>query len=248
LRLGAVYCNKRRVRADRPLRKGEYLRVHIEPKRYPLPKLDWRSLIVAATPEFLVVNKPPGVPMHAMLDNEVENLLYQLRQSGYPELWVTQRLDNDTEGLCVLARTKTFQAEFNERLRNRDLEKHYRAWVEGTPSLGPWIHYMKPTPWAPKELASEPSTGWARCELIVETAAVLPQNPAWREVEVRLVTGRTHQIRAQLSHEGHPVVGDSLYGKADGGPLRLQSAKLAFHFRGKRLEFTLARPTAWDQP
>ncbi|MEZ4752386.1 MAG: RNA pseudouridine synthase [Bdellovibrionota bacterium] len=245
LRLGAIYCNKRRVRADRSLRKGEYLRVHIEPKRYPLPDIDWKSCVVESTRDFLVVNKPRGVPMHAMLDNEVENLLYQLRQNGYPELWVTQRLDNDTQGLCILARTKAFQAEFNELLRSRDLEKRYRACVWGKPALGQWTHYMKPTPWAPKEISEKPSTGWARCDLVVEKVESLPNDPQKSEVQVRLLTGRTHQIRVQLAHAGHPVVGDTLYGSKPGPSLHLQAAALAFVWRGKRVEYSLPKPKDW---
>jgi 23S rRNA-/tRNA-specific pseudouridylate synthase len=55
--------------------------VHLKPKRFPVQRVDWHTVIVAAQEEFLVVNKPPGIPVHATLDNQFENVLYQLHRA-----------------------------------------------------------------------------------------------------------------------------------------------------------------------
>jgi 23S rRNA-/tRNA-specific pseudouridylate synthase len=215
LRLGAVYLDKRRVTEDRVLEKGSYLRVHLEPKRFPVSGVDWKSRIVRETPEFLIVNKPAGVPVHASLDNLVDNVLHQLRAVSGEELLVTQRLDVPVAGLLVLARTAGFQRRFNTWLGERKVKKIYRALTERTPTPGHHVHYMEPSERSPKRVTSEETAGWLRCELVVskvqERALGNPPRTFF-DIEIELLTGRTHQIRAQLEALKSPILGDRLYG------------------------------------
>lgn len=248
--LGAVYRNKRRIAGDTALKNGDYLRVHIRPRRFDVSAIVWLKRIVFETPDFLIVDKPCGVPVHATLDNSVENVTEQLSRVIAQRPLVTQRLDILTDGLLLLAKTKQFQSLFNRWLSERKVEKTYRSLVRKGIKPGALIHYMKPDPRAPKEVSLEPKAGWFPCEL--EILKVSPAHsctlgPVW-ELLLRLTTGRTHQIRAQLSQAGSPILGDPLYGErtTPASRMMLQSCHLAFPcpHTGKRLDFSLPSPWA----
>src|SRR5262245_18743207 len=68
---GAVYLERRRTTSDCPVSPGQYVRVHLKPRRFPIDGIDWRKTIVHEDEEFVVVNKPAGIPVHATLDNGV---------------------------------------------------------------------------------------------------------------------------------------------------------------------------------
>lgn len=208
-KLGAIYSDQKRVLKDRLLPKGTYLRLHLQPKRFETAKIDWLSKVVSDTREYLIVNKPAGIPVHASLENREENVLAQMRQAtGYP-LLITQRLDNPVGGLLCFAKTSDFQKHFNSALADREVKKVYRALTTEKPPVGLQTHYMEPTDHPPKRLSLEASVGWAQCLLQIEKVEAFQDR---FDSEITLLTGRTHQIRAQLSALGCPVQGDRLYG------------------------------------
>ena len=211
--IGAVYVDRRRPFVDQFLSPGHYLRVHLRPKRYPADRVGWASVVVHWDPEFVVVNKPPGIPVHATLDNRIENALFQLNSLPGAPFLITQRLDVDVSGLIVFARTPEFQRSFNQLLIERRLRKRYRALVTSPPRPGWHTHYMQPSERMPKTVIEEPRPNWPECVLRVgEATPVGLASAQLFEAEIELKTGRTHQIRAQLSALGSPLVGDSLYG------------------------------------
>jgi 23S rRNA pseudouridine1911/1915/1917 synthase len=250
LKLGAVYSESGRMKNWEDLEKNSpastYIRLHTRPRRFEAPR-DLQSKVIFSHPDFLLVNKPVNLPCHATVDNQVENLLSCLSTELAIPLYITHRLDVGTEGLLTLAKTKKFQSYFNRELHMGRVKKTYQAKVQGH---APWLpgelltHWMKPSPRAPKELSPSPEEGWARCELRIiscEFDASASDRPT-SSVDLELLTGRTHQIRAQLSHQGYPLTGDILYGampSVDGTGFRLRSQSIGFDFENKSWLFQL---------
>ncbi len=238
--LGSIFVNKKRVFIDQPLFPSDYIRVHTHPKRYEVEAIDWRNRVIFEKDNFILINKPTGVPVHATLDNCIENVSYQLsRFLGYP-LFVTQRLDVAVSGLLILAKTPQFQSDFNRYLSLRRVTKHYHALTQFQPKLGIHTHFMEKSPWAPKVLSSESSPNRLQCDLEILSSIQLGNI---FDSCIHLITGRTHQIRAQLSFLNCPILGDSTYGGILGDystrNIALHSSFLAFK------DFEFALPPNW---
>jgi 23S rRNA pseudouridine1911/1915/1917 synthase len=117
-----------------------------------------------------------------------------------------------TGGLFVLARTLQFQRYFNQLLADGRVRKLYRAQVAGNyDGELELTHYMEPSPKAPKNVSRFPMAGWPVCRLRILDCEYHSALGA-TDLVIELQTGRTHQIRSQLSSEGFPIVGDAMYG------------------------------------
>lgn len=213
LHLGSVYVDHNRQIEDLTLPLGSYIRVHTKPRRF-LAVANLQTDLVANEKDFLVIHKPAGLPVHDSVDNIRENLLRILEKELQIRLFITHRLDVPTEGLILYAKTPEFQKKFNEALTKNRTRKVYRAELLNPhgDSLTPSIltHYMKKSFRAPKEVVNDPLPETQTCQLQILNIETSLQNNL--EVEIDLLTGRTHQIRAQMSHVGYPVVNDVLYG------------------------------------
>jgi len=205
---GAIYLDGIRVTSDCLLSPGQYIRVHRDPRRFPVDGIDWLERIIHKHPDFIVVNKPAGIPVHATVDNQIENVVHQLRLAFGP-VYITHRLDTDVGGVMVFARTPEFQRRFNRLLMDRKVWKRYRALVTTACDIGRHIHYIAPERRSPKQVSAGPQPNWLECALRV--ISVNPVREAFA-VEIDLETGRTHQIRAQLAALGSPIIGDTAYG------------------------------------
>lgn len=214
--LGCVYLNDARIGNlnDIVLAPGQYIRLHTKPRRFYIePK---QIDIVFQNEDFVVANKPSGIPVHATVDNVRDNLIEFLRVQLGLKLFITHRLDIATSGLILLAKTTEFQAHFNALLKFGKVVKEYRAVVSPNPGASriepgrKLIHYMEPSPRSPKTVGLEPKDGWQRC--ILNILDVHPVDNGALEILIGLETGRTHQIRAQLAYEKWPIVGDISYG------------------------------------
>jgi len=244
LNLGAVYVNNQRLMLNNHLAENQLFRVHTKPRRYGID-YQWLHLIVYENSDFIVVNKPSGLPSHPSVDNAIENSLTQCSLALGTQLLITHRLDTLTEGLIVYAKKSEFVKQFNWQLQNRLIEKFYCAVVESkNPLPSKLIHYMEPSPRAPKKLSDSYQENWALCELeIIEQRAL--QSGRW--LKINLITGRTHQIRAQLAHTQSPILGDTLYGSqsnyqtARPSPgIALRACEMRFNWGQQRLCFNLS--------
>lgn len=187
--------------------------------------------------DLAVVEKPCGMVVHPAAGNEdgtlVNALLHHLKNlsgiGGVTRPGIVHRLDKDTSGLLLVAKHDAAHVELSRQLKDREMEKHYLAVVEGT---------MK-EPFGVVEAPIARSKA-NRKRMAVDLAG-RPAITKWRVVEelrgatlldVHLITGRTHQIRVHMAHVHHPVAGDPVYGLKHG----LVAPRLMLHAR--TLSFT----------
>lgn len=134
---GAVYLQRqgdvkaRRIMADVPVFKGEYIRCHLRPKLFPLAdSIDWKSTIIEETEDFILINKPSGLPSNPTLDNARQNVVTCLQQSlSLENLFLAHRLDVETSGLLILGKTKSFIADICGQFKRRTVSKQYRMLI-----------------------------------------------------------------------------------------------------------------------
>ncbi len=239
--LGAIYVNNYRQTKDKwILEPNSVFRVHTKPRRYPCD-YDWKSLVVFQNESFLVLNKPSGIPSHPSVDNAIEDALTQTSLALKVPLLVTHRLDTLTSGLIVYGKQKSFVKNFNIQMLERHVQKKYSALVETADTLPKSLtHYMDPAPGTPKKLSAGYNEGWEICKL--EILEQKEMSPGTKWVKINLITGRTHQIRAQMAFLNAPIVGDRLYGAKNAyraNAIALKSHQIEFSFDGKSMKFQL---------
>ncbi|GAB2301100.1 hypothetical protein Dimus_035132 [Dionaea muscipula] len=217
---------------DEYVEPGTYLRVHVHPKRFPrCYEIDWRSRIVAVTDSYVVLDKPAGISVGGTSDNIEEcctTFATRALRLTKP-LITTHQIDNCSEGCVVLARTKDYCSVFHKKIRDGKVKKLYLALAAAPVPVGLMTHYMRPFRLAPKMISEDYVEGWSLCQLEVLDCKEVPwpssileekhgiQDCGWPfksfayECTINLLTGRTHQIRAQLAACGAPIVGDSMY-------------------------------------
>lgn len=240
LKLGAIYINNERQIKNKIIPENNSFRIHTEPRRYEC-NFDWRSLIIFENDFCLVLNKPSGVPSHPQVDNAIENSLTQVSRARKYPLFITHRLDTLTSGLIVYGKKPSFVKSFNLQLQERSITKKYAAVVESTQNLiGKVTHYMDPLSSKSKKISDTEFEGWQLCELEVIEQENLSSNLSW--VKIHLLTGRTHQIRAQLSYLKAPIVGDLLYNASlpfKKNAIALRSCEIEFKCNEEILRFNL---------
>ncbi len=180
-------------------------------------QIDWSAEdipldIVHADDDLIIVNKPAGLVVHPGHGNPSGTLVNALL-SAFPELeeipraGIVHRLDKDTSGVLAVARSLKAQANLVKQLKDRSMSRQYSALVYGHPSKEGTIdapmdrHRLQRTKMA-VVYSGKPAITHYR---VSETTA----HCAW--VDVKLETGRTHQIRVHMTHIGHPLVGDPVY-------------------------------------
>ena len=169
-----------------------------------------RNRLVEDNDEFLILDKPGDLPTHPTLDNYVENAKTLLEREFGQTLYTTHRLDVPTEGLLILAKTQDAQRLINKAFSRGRVTKVYRCLNRREVALGLHVHYMDPESRVPKVTSSEAREGWWNCQLRVDRAQLHGANMWWHELT--LLTGKTHQIRAQMRALGAPILGDPIYG------------------------------------
>jgi 23S rRNA pseudouridine1911/1915/1917 synthase len=234
------------------LRGGEAIEVEEEVEAAAEDFPEAQFTIAWEDEHLLVVDKPAGVVVHPARGHAGGTLAQALEAhgaAGGPEgrRGIVHRLDRDTSGLLVVARSEEVLGQLQAALRARELVREYLALVEGRPSA------RTGTIEAPlgrdRRVRTRMSTDTAEGRAAVthfETERVLD---GYTLLRVRLETGRTHQIRAHLKAIGHPVVGDPEYGHAGllGLPRQfLHAERLAFDHpvTGERIDVRSPLPDA----
>lgn len=197
----------------------------------------------------LVCIKPSGVLSEGEGDNCMPTLLARL--CGSP-IFPVHRLDRETAGLMVFAKNQASAASLSEHIRKGNMKKQYLAVVHGVPeksedTLDDLLFFDRAR--GKSFIVDRPRKGVKQALLDYR---VLDSRDSLSLLAVDLHTGRTHQIRAQLSHRRHPIVGDRRYGapKNEAGTFGLLSYSLSFPHptTGEPLNFRIQMPNGypWD--
>ena len=214
LRSGEVRVNSGRVKPEYRLRIGDKVRVPPVRIARSQPKVA-RPLnfeILFEDPYLLVIDKPSGVAVHG--GSGVSFGVIESLRAARPEakvLELAHRLDRDTSGLLIVAKKRSALVELHRMLRDGEVEKLYVAVVKGVPDRTEFevresLHKHVNARGERRVSVKEGGMAAATKVKLVRTAKDISV------VELRLLTGRTHQIRVHLAHAGHPVLGDDKYG------------------------------------
>jgi 23S rRNA pseudouridine955/2504/2580 synthase len=218
------------TRSARPERKREPLTAEEEELV--------REMVIYEDPSAFVLNKPPGLATqggtktHHHLDRLLDGLAND--EGARPKL--VHRLDKDTSGALLVAKTARAAGHFAKSFSGRTARKVYWALIVGVPSLEEGL--------IDAPLAKQPGTGGEKMHVDEEHG--LPARTKWRVidragnraawVELQPLTGRTHQLRAHMAAIGHPIVGDAKYGGPEAFLTGGISRKLHLHARRIRID------------
>jgi 23S rRNA pseudouridine955/2504/2580 synthase len=171
-------------------------------------------MLIARTEAALVLNKPPGLATQGgtKTTSHVDGLLDAYAAEDEPRPRLVHRLDKDTSGVLLVARTPGSAAFFSRRFSGRSAKKVYWALVVGVPEVAEGS--------IDAPLAKQPGTGGEKMHVDAEAGQAAKtkyrvidragNRAAWLELEP--LTGRTHQLRVHCAAIGHPIVGDGKYG------------------------------------
>lgn len=178
----------------------------------------------------LVINKPPGIGAQADKTGD-DSLLEQAEAYCRQPLQLVHRIDRPASGLVLLAKTKAAMAALSEQFRTRQVEKTYWAAVQQAPPepSGHLVHFLKKNEKTNRShLAEEGQPGAEKAEL---NYRLIGSSKHYHLLEIQLLTGRHHQIRAQLAAIGCPIKGDVKYGA------RRSNLDRSIHLHAKHLSF-----------
>ena len=236
IRIKRIKWNGGRAERDTRLQEGDLLQLYINDEFFEKPRQDNAYLTVASPKlnivyedaHILLVDKRPGLAVHPhdgaeygrTLIDHILSYLYQKREwtprgenAFTPAL--CNRIDRNTGGIVIAAKTAEALRVMNQKIKDREMDKRYLAIVEGypKPEAGSLKGYLFKDEKKNRVFVSDsPKPGAKTCQTNYK---VLAKRKDLSLVECELITGRTHQIRAQFAHAGHPLLGDGKYGKLD---------------------------------
>jgi 23S rRNA pseudouridine1911/1915/1917 synthase len=234
---GHITVNGKAAKSGLKLEKGQQIRVVIPPPEpSPLVPESIPLNILYEDDDLLVVDKPAGMTVHPAPGNQSHTLVNavlahvpDLERGETERPGIVHRLDKDTSGLIIIAKTPTAHRKLADQFKNRQVVKVYVTLVKGhlTPETGTIEADIGRDPRHRQRMAvvknGRPSSTAYR---------VIKYTGNYTLLEIRPKTGRTHQIRVHLAAIGFPVAGDAIYG----GPLDLLSRQF---LHAAQLEFSL---------
>ena len=220
------------------LRAGETYRLTLPPVADPTPKPEAIPLdVVYEDADLIIVNKPAGMVVHPAAGSWTGTLVNALLAhcgdslsgiGGVARPGVVHRLDKETSGLIVAAKNDTAHQGLAAAFAAHDIDRVYEALAVGAPRPGAGTvdaalaraasdrKKMAVVDEATHDNARHAVTHYKTLESFGRSRAKLRGDAVASLVECRLETGRTHQIRVHLSHIGHPLIGDQVYGRGPG--------------------------------
>jgi 23S rRNA pseudouridine1911/1915/1917 synthase len=203
--------------ADEPGREiAEDARITYSPERPPRHQVRTRLAVLAEDPDFVIVEKPAGLLTVPTAERETDTLYARVldylhhRYRRRPRAFIVHRLDRDTSGAVVFARTREALHFLQDLFKRHDIEREYAAIVRGRlPESGTFSADLVRDGGNLRRGVARPGQAGKRA---VTRFRTLERLDGATLVSVELETGRTHQIRVHFAEAGHAVLGDAVYG------------------------------------
>ncbi|MDR3306289.1 MAG: RluA family pseudouridine synthase [Endomicrobium sp.] len=211
-----IFVNDKPVLASHKLKRGDVVSFEfdVEEKLQIAPEkmnLD----IIYEDNDIVIVNKQPGIVVHPSYGHPSGTLLNALmsHSKGKYNPYLVHRLDKDTSGLIIFAKNEKSKISISKQLQKRAVKKIYLAAVKGAivENRGIIEAPLGRSPQNRKLMSVNPLAK----KMAVSEFKVLARRDGYALVEVRIITGRTHQIRSHMKYINHPVVGDQQYGGSE---------------------------------
>ena len=243
-RTGQIRIDGKRAKPEDRLEPGQQIRVppggetatKPAPARRALSEEDRaaaRAMVIVETPAALVLNKPPGLATQGgtKTTRHVDGLLDAFVEGDAPRPRLVHRLDKDTSGVLLIARTPGSAAFFSRRFSGRSAKKVYWALVVGVPEVreGTIDAALAKQPGSGGEKMHVDHEGGQPAKTRYRVVDKVSDKAAWLELEP--LTGRTHQLRVHCAAMGHPILGDGKYGGQDAFLTGSISRKMHLHAR-----------------
>ncbi|MFA7159043.1 MAG: RluA family pseudouridine synthase [Kiritimatiellia bacterium] len=236
IREGLITLNRRPAKESRKIRPGETAEVSLPPPRQVELKAEEIPLdIIHEDDSVIIVNKPAGMVVHPAAGHDsgtlVNALLYRCPKlegiGGEMRPGIVHRLDKDTSGVIVVAKTDRAMLSLAGQFRRREIKKEYLAVVRG--ALAPGAGEIRTLIGRHASDRKKMSATAPRGRLSVTRYETVKTAGDYSLVKVFPETGRTHQIRVHLAHAQHPVVGDRQYGKRAPGAAHPAAGRQMLH-------------------
>ena len=258
IRTKNIKVNGKRAERGQRLCDGDVVRLYLDDRYFekPAPDSGWKKVtapklhVVYEDSQILLVDKRPGIAVHPhdgaeygrTLIDQIQAYLYaqgewdpKQEHAFAPAL--CNRIDRNTGGIVIAAKTAMALRVMNQKIRDRELGKYYLAIVKGAPRPAQGVlkgYLFKDAVKNRVYVTDQPQKGSKTAQTRYRTLA---SSNGLSLVECELITGRTHQIRAQFAHAGCPLLGDGKYGTLGKNAPRKYQALYAY-----RLEFRFTTP------
>ena len=230
-----IRINGKRISSDTIVSEGDNVEIWLpdamfEQKAEPVKPAFEDYKVVFESDDLLLVNKRQGLAVHGGKGMSGDCLIDILRKDYHdPQMDLCHRIDMNTGGLILLAKNKKSLEDAIALFKSDLITKRYRCLVRGVPKVGETVICKDEA--IMKEVSAyleKPATGnvfihdipkagdlpiTSRYRVLEVFPGIGPDGEDVSDIEVELVTGRTHQIRAQFAHLGHPIIGDGNYGR-----------------------------------
>ncbi len=219
IRLGKITVNSRKTKPSYKLKVGDFVEAIFPPPEIPQIPAEQIELNVIHEDEYMIViNKQAGLVTHPTTKKTTGTLVNALlwRFKGEIRPFIVHRLDKDTSGVIVVAKDPETQRVLSAQFKARKTKKLYFALVEGVPKKFKG-EIDAPIARNPQVRTRMDVLDWGRRALTYYE--VIKSFDSWALLKLKIMTGRTHQIRVHMKYMGYPVVGDKVYGVRPSHPL-----------------------------